>query len=219
MTEFDGIEREVGGPAELAVIWLHGLGADAGDFLPIIPEIGLPCGVRYLFPNAPIRPVTINGGFRMRAWYDIFGFGPDAPEDTVGLAASAAQVRALVEREVERGLPRDRIVLAGFSQGGAVVLHAGLSGAGRIAGVLGLSTYLPAAARLADSGPIATDVPVLLIHGTEDPVLPLALAERSAAQLRAHGVALEWASYRMGHEVIAAEIATISGWLQALVAR
>jgi phospholipase/carboxylesterase len=219
MTEFDGIEREIGQTIDCAIIWLHGLGADASDFLPIVGELALPFGVRYVFPNAPFRSVTINGGMVMRGWYDIRGFGPDAPEDTAGLSASATRVRGLVEREVARGLPRERIVLAGFSQGGAVALHAGLAGSGRLAGVLGLSTYLPAAAQLAAAGPIAVDVPVCLMHGSDDPVIPIAVARASTAVLRAEGVTVEWSTYRMGHELIAPQIRDISDWLQRVAAR
>lgn len=218
MSDFDGIEREVGGPVGLAVIWLHGLGADGGDFLPIVGALTLPTGVRFVFPNAPQRPVTINGGMRMRAWYDIAGFGADVPEDEAGLTASVALVRALVEREIERGLAPQQVLLAGFSQGGAVVLHAGLGASRPPGAILGLSTYLPAPDLLA-RGPIATSVPVSLMHGTHDPVIPLALAERSAAWLREHGVAVEWTSYPMGHEVSWPQIAAISAWLQAAVSR
>ena len=216
---FDGIERELGRDIDRAIIWLHGLGADAGDFLPIVDELRLPDGVRIVFPNAPYRPVTINGGMVMRAWYDIRGFGPEAPEDVSGLSQSAALTRGLVDREVARGIARERVVLAGFSQGGAVVLHAGLAGAGRIAGVLGLSTYLPAAGVLAAAGPVATDVPVRLMHGTDDPVIPLALARASTALLRQAGVTVEWTSYRMGHEVSLPQIRDISEWLQRVSSR
>jgi phospholipase/carboxylesterase len=216
--EFDGIEQELGDSIDSAIIWLHGLGADASDFLPIVGEIGLPFGVRYVFPNAPHRPVTINGGMVMRGWYDIRGFGPDAAEDSDGVAASAVLVRGLIEREIGRGIARERIVLAGFSQGGAVVLHAGLLGSGRLAGILGLSTYLPAAASLDTAGPVATDVPVRMMHGSEDPVIPLALARASTAVLRARGVSVEWTTYRMGHEVIWPEIRDISDWLRRVLA-
>jgi phospholipase/carboxylesterase len=216
--EFDGIEQELGDSIDSAIIWLHGLGADASDFLPIVGEIGLPFGVRYVFPNAPHRPVTINGGMVMRGWYDIRDFGPDAAEDSDGVAASAVLVRGLIEREIGRGIARERIVLAGFSQGGAVVLHAGLLGSGRLAGILGLSTYLPAAASLDTAGPVATDVPVRMMHGSEDPVIPLALARASTAVLRARGVSVEWTTYRMGHEVIWPEIRDISDWLRRVLA-
>jgi phospholipase/carboxylesterase len=214
MDQFDGIEREIGGEAALGVIWLHGLGADAGDFLPIIGELELPTATRFVFPNAPYRNVTVNGGMLMRAWFDILGFGPDAPEDTAGLAASVAAVQALVEREIARGLAPERIVLAGFSQGGAVVLHAGLGGAHRLGGIIGLSTFLPAPAALIANGEPAADIPVWLAHGTADPIIPLRFAELSASFLREHGVELAWSTYAMGHEVTRPEIADLSAWLR-----
>lgn len=210
----DGIEREVGGAADLGIIWLHGLGADGTDFLPIVDELRLPCGVRFVFPHAPLRPVTVNGGMVMRAWYDIAGFDTDTPEDRAGLAASVEIVRALVAREVDRGMPRQRIVLAGFSQGGAVVLHAGLAAAAPVGGVIGLSTYLPLPELLGAREAVTADVPVLMAHGTADPVIPLALAERSAERLSALGVELSWRTYPMGHEVSRAEIEDISHWLE-----
>jgi len=217
MPQFDGIEREVGDEIDLGIIWLHGLGADASDFLPIIAELRLRVGVRFVFPNAPLRPVTINGGMVMRAWYDIRGFGPDAPEDRVGLAASVGIVDELIEREIARGLAEDRIVLAGFSQGGAVVLQAGLGSTRRLAGILGLSTYLPAEDLLGDV--TATDVPVMLAHGTHDPILPLALAERAAGVLTARGNRVDFSTYPMGHEVSMAEIRDISEWLARIASR
>jgi len=219
MGDFDGIERQRGGEAELGVIWLHGLGADAGDFLPIVDALELPCGTRFVFPNAPFRAVTINGGMRMRAWYDIVGFGPDVPDDTAGITASARLVQELVDRETERGLGRDRIVLAGFSQGGAVVLHAGLGDSRPVAGIMGLSTYLPAPSLLGLPGRLAATVPVWLAHGSVDPVIPLALAEHSARLLIAGGIPVEWSTYVMGHEVKPAEIADISAWLARIAAR
>lgn len=217
--EFDGIEKAFGEPIDRSIVWLHGLGADASDFLPIVAELGLPTGVRFVFPNAPFRPVTINGGMVMRAWFDIRGPGPAAAEDTGSIAASAALARGLVEREVARGVARERIVLAGFSQGGAIALHAGLAGAGRIAGVLGLSTWLPAAGLLDAVGPIATEIPVRLMHGTHDPVIPLAMARASTAALKALGIHVEWSTYPMGHEVIWPEIRDISEWLGRVPAR
>lgn len=216
---FDGIEKELGNGIERAIIWLHGLGADAGDFLPLTSEIVLPFGVRWVFPNAPYRSVTINGGMVMRGWYDIRGFGPDAPEDLAGISASAALVRGLVEREIARGIARERIVLAGFSQGGAIVLHAGLADSGRLAGILGLSTYLPAAGLLARAAAVATDIPVRLMHGSDDPVISLALARASTATLEARGIPVEWSTYRMGHELVWPEIRDISAWLLRVFAR
>ena len=219
MQQIEAIERELGTHADLSIIWLHGLGADADDFLPIIGELDLPTEVRFVFPRAPQRPVTINGGMVMRAWYDIVGFGPDEPDDVAGLAESVAIVRQLVERELSRGIQAERVVLAGFSQGGAVVLHAGLGGDAPLGGILGLSTYLPAAESLEAAGKIRSDVPVMLAHGNHDPVIPIALAERSAETLKACGVSIDWSTYEMGHEVIVEEIQTISGWLRRFESR
>lgn len=213
MQDFDGIEHEVGENPSLAVIWLHGLGADASDFLPVINALVLPAATRFVFPNAPVQAVTINGGMRMRAWYDITGFGPDAADDVAGIAASAATVRALVEREVARGIGRRQIFLAGFSQGGAVVQHAGLAADEPVGGVLGLSTYLPAVGALQEAVGVQTDVPVWLAHGTHDVVIPLALAERSVQLLRGIGVSVDWSVWPMGHEVCPPEISALNAWL------
>jgi phospholipase/carboxylesterase len=216
--QLDGIERETGPAPDLSIVWLHGLGADATDFLPIIGELELPSDVRFVFPHAPMRPVTINAGYVMRAWYDIAGFGSDAPEDTAGLAASVAIVRELINRELRRGIARGRIALAGFSQGGAVVLHAGLTEREPIGGIIGLSTYLPAAATLDSRGAIATATPVMLAHGTGDAVIPIALAERSAGFLRDRGVDVDWSTYPMGHEVSFEELRHLSLWLRRFAA-
>jgi phospholipase/carboxylesterase len=213
MTTFDGIERETGDEISLAIIWLHGLGADASDFLPLIGALQLPAATRFVFPNAPVRAVTINGGMRMRAWYDIIGFAPDAADDTVGLGESAAAVRALVEREVARGIARERIFLVGFSQGGAVVQHAGLAASEPLGGIVGLSTYLPAVRLLQSSGAIQTETPVWLAHGTHDPVIPLALGERSVQLLRTSGVTVGWTVYPMRHEVCPPEVGDLNAWL------
>ena len=219
MQELDGIEREVGAKADLSIVWLHGLGADGSDFLPIIGELELPTDVRFVFPNAPLRPVTINGGMVMRAWYDIAGFGPDAPEDVDGLMQSVAIVRQLIQRELDRGIVLERIVLAGFSQGGAVVLHAGLGQGGLVGGIVGLSTYLPATQLLESAAAIPTDVPVMLAHGTNDQVIPLALAEQSAELIRDSGVSVDWSTYAMGHEVSLKEIQDLSDWLRRFESR
>jgi len=213
MRELDGIEREVGENADLSIIWLHGLGADSSDFLPVIGQLELPTAVRFVFPNAPLRQVTINGGMVMRAWYDIMGFGPDAPVDADGLMQSVAIVRRLIQRELDRGIARKRVVLAGFSQGGAVVLHAGLGDGDSIGGIVGLSTYLPAA-HLLESATIPTDVPVMLAHGTHDQVISLTLAEKSAEFLKASAVDVDWSTYPMGHELSLKEIQDLSDWLR-----
>ena len=207
------VEVEPSGPAGAAVILLHGLGADGHDFEPVVPEFGLP-GTRWVFPHAPVRPVTLNGGYPMRAWYDIVGLDRRSPEDEAGLAASADGVRALVEGEKERGIPAERIVLAGFSQGGALALHTALRHPERLGGVLALSTYLPLASRLADEAhPANAAVPVFMAHGAYDMVVPPALGEGSRDALRARGYDVEWRTYPMPHSVCAEEIADARAWL------
>jgi phospholipase/carboxylesterase len=210
-------EITTGEAPELAVLWLHGLGADGHDFEPIVPELGLRFPVRFVFPHAPVRPVTINGGLPMRAWYDILGFERGAEEDAAGIRASAAAVAALVDREVERGMPSQRIVLAGFSQGGAIALHTALREPRPLAGVLALSTYLPLAATLAAERSAANArVPIFMAHGTADPILPLALGESSRRALEVQGYAVEWHVYPMAHSVCLEEVSAIGAWLAAL---
>jgi phospholipase/carboxylesterase len=214
----EAVEVATDGAPELAVIWLHGLGADGHDFEPIVPELGLPFGARFVFPHAPIRPVTINNGMRMRAWYDILGFSGVA-EDDLGVRASAAAVARLVDREVDRGIAANRIVIAGFSQGGAVALHFALRAPQRLGGVLALSTYLPLADSLVREKTAANaDLPIFMAHGSGDPVIPLALAEESRRRLELQGYAVDWNVYPMPHSVCAPEIQAISRWLTALSA-
>ena len=212
----DAVEIETGSPPQAAVLWLHGLGADGHDFEPIVPELGLRFAARFVFPHAPVRPVTINNGMRMRAWYDIHGFGPGAAEDAAGIRESAAVVGRLVDREVERGFAPSRVVIAGFSQGGAIALQHGLRAPRRLGGVLALSTYLPLAASLeAEGSPANADVPILMAHGSADPVIPLALAEASRARLGRLGYAVDWRVYPMAHAVCGPEIEAIAEWLAA----
>ena len=218
MTEplLETVEIATGEPVELAVIWLHGLGADGHDFEPVVPELGLRIGARFVFPHAPIRPVTINNGMRMRAWYDILGFG-GAAEDDAGIRASAAAVTRLVDREIERGVPANRIVLAGFSQGGAIALQLALRSARRLAGVLALSTYLPLAASLArEKSAASAGLPVFMAHGSSDPVSPLSLAEESRRRLEQEGYGVDWHVYPMAHAVCLPEIEAIGQWLAGL---
>ncbi len=211
------VEIATGESPELAILWLHGLGADGHDFEPIVPELGLRFPVRFVFPHAPVRPVTINGGMPMRAWYDILGFEPGAQEDAAGIRASAMAVTALVDREIERGMTSERIVLAGFSQGGAIALHTALREPRPLAGVLALSTYLPLASTLpAERHAANARVPIFMAHGTADPVLPLALAESSRRALEALGYAVEWHVYPMAHSVCLEEVGAIGAWLAAL---
>jgi phospholipase/carboxylesterase len=213
----DGIEITTGAEPRLSVLWLHGLGADGHDFEPIVPELGLRVPVRFIFPHAPVRPVTINGGMAMRAWYDILGFDRRAKEDSAGIRASAAAVTELVDREIERGMASDRIVLAGFSQGGAIALHTALREPRPLAGVLALSTYLPLAATLASERCAANArIPLFMAHGTDDGVLPIQLAESSRGTLEALGYAVDWHVYPMAHSVCMEEVSAIGAWLAAL---
>jgi phospholipase/carboxylesterase len=213
----DSIEIETGRAPSLAVIWLHGLGADGRDFEPIVPELRLQIPVRFVFPHAPVRPVTINGGMAMRAWYDILGFSRTAAEDTAGIRASAAAVTELIDREVERGIPTERIVLAGFSQGGAVALHTALREPRALGGVMALSTYLPLAGLLADERSSANaGLAIFMAHGTGDNVLPLALGETSRRTLEGLGYAVDWHAYPMAHSVCLEEMGAIATWLSAL---
>ncbi|HEY9183282.1 MAG TPA: alpha/beta fold hydrolase [Gammaproteobacteria bacterium] len=211
------IDIETSPDPELAVIWLHGLGADGHDFEPIVPALGLRMPVRFVFPHAPVRQVTINGGMPMRAWYDVFGWGRNVPEDSAGIRASAAAVTRLIDREVDRAIPSERIVLAGFSQGGAIALHTALREPRRLAGVLALSTYLPLAGSLAAERTQANAaVPIFMAHGTDDALLPLALAETSRRALEAQGYAVDWHVYPMAHTVSMEEVAAIGAWLATL---
>lgn len=210
------VEVEPRGSADASVVLMHGLGADGHDFEPVVGELSLlpPHAVRWVFPHAPLRRVTINAGQRMRAWYDIVAIDRRAPEDEAGLRESAAAVSALVERERARGVPAERIVLAGFSQGGAVALHTALRAPERLAGVVGLSTYLPLVGRLAaEAAPANRATPVFLAHGTRDLVVPLALGQDTRDALRAQGQDVEWHTYPMAHSVSAEEIAQLRSFL------
>jgi phospholipase/carboxylesterase len=208
-------------PARASVIWLHGLGADGHDFEPIVPELRLPAslGTRFVFPHAPLRPITINQGYTMRAWYDVAAPNLSQHEDAAGIHASQALVYDLVEQEVQRGIPTQRIVLAGFSQGGAISLHTGLRYPEPLAGILVLSGYLPLAHHLpAEADPANATVPIMMTHGWQDPIIPLYLAEASRDMLIGLGYAVEWHVYPMGHTVCALEIGHISTWLQRVLA-
>ena len=210
------VECEPEGPARSSVIWLHGLGADGHDFESIVPELRLgdELGVRFVCPHAPERPVTINGGMVMRAWYDILGMDIRRDEDEEGLRTSEAQVRALVEREVNRGVSEEKIVLAGFSQGGAIALQAGVRHPRRLAGIMALSTYLPLPEKLeAEASPANRDCPVFMAHGTQDPVVPFEGGQLSKEALEAQGYEVEWREYPMPHSVCMEEIADAATWL------
>lgn len=214
----DAIELQTGPEPAWAVIWLHGLGADGHDFEPIVPELVKPQwpAIRFVFPHAPVQPVTINGGMRMRSWYDILGFEPNTPQDETGIRASAAFVERLIAREVERGIPPERIILAGFSQGGVIVLTAGLRHANKLGGIVALSTYLALGDKLAaEVAPANRNVPIFMAHGTHDPVIALARAEASRDVLEGLGYTVEWRRYAMPHSVCAAEIGDLGAWFEA----
>lgn len=209
------VEVEPEEPATAAVVLMHGLGADGHDFEALVPEMALPGRpVRWVFPHAPVRAVTVNGGYPMRAWYDIVAIDRRVPEDEAGIASSAEAVRALVEREKARGVPTERVVLAGFSQGGAIALHTAVRHPERLAGVVALSAYLPLASRLAvEAHPANAAVGVFMAHGEHDPVVPLALGEGSRDALRARGYDVRWRTYPMPHSVCAAEVRDLREWL------
>jgi phospholipase/carboxylesterase len=217
----ESLEVETAPSPRAAVIWMHGLGADGYDFVDVPPVLRLPesLAVRFVFPHAPMQPVTINGGVVMRAWYDI---RPDAGarrEDEQGLRQSQRQVEALIAREKARGLPAARIVLAGFSQGGAVALQTGLRHPERLAGIMALSCYLPLAELVAAEASAANrDVPIFLAHGTHDPLIPLTRARGAFESLTGLGCPVEWHEYPMPHSVCDAEIRDIGAWLARILA-
>ncbi len=210
----DALETATGPNPSASVIWLHGLGADGSDFMPIVPELSLPKrAIRFVFPNAPQMPVTINGGMVMPAWYDISDTAIRR-EDERGVRTSQAAIEALIAREVSRGSPTGNIVLAGFSQGGAIALQTALRHPERLAGVMALSTYVPLADTLAtEASPANRDVPIFMAHGMQDPVITLARAEQSRVLLQGLGYRVEWRSYPMAHAVCPQEIVDIGRWL------
>ncbi|WP_062535498.1 alpha/beta hydrolase [Mizugakiibacter sediminis] len=212
------VEIETGPNPRHAVLWLHGLGADGHDFEPIVPELVPPDWppLRFVFPHAPVRPVTLNGGMPMRAWYDIAGLDLGARQDEAGIRASIAEVEALMRREHARGIDSQRLLLAGFSQGGAIALATGLRHAGRLAGIVALSTYLPLMETTAvESSTGNASVPIFWGHGSLDPIVPLALGARSREYLEEVGHAVDWHDYPMAHQVCAREIADLRNWLSA----
>jgi phospholipase/carboxylesterase len=214
------VEVQTQAAPDITVILLHGLGADGYDFVPVVRELealGAP-PARYVFPHAPTMPVTINGGYVMRAWYDILGTDLVRREDDAGIRASHAMVEALIAREVDRGTPRSRIVLAGFSQGGAITLHTGLRQAQPLAGLIALSCYLPLADAFArEAAPASRSVPIFLAHGTQDPVVPLARGSATRDALQAAGYDVEWHEYPMPHSVCAEEIGAIAAFLKRVL--
>jgi len=212
----DAIEIETAPSPRASIIWLHGLGADGHDFVPIVPELGLPktLAVRFVFPHAPMRAVTINGGAVMRAWYDVVAAGGDRREVEPGVRESARRVEALIDRERSRGVPDSTIVLAGFSQGGAMALYTGLRHPARLAGIMALSCFLPLADSVAGEGSAANrDVPIFMAHGIHDPMIPLTRGRHARDLLIGLGYRIEWHEYPMPHSVCAEELADITAWL------
>ncbi|MCO5101460.1 MAG: alpha/beta hydrolase [Burkholderiaceae bacterium] len=215
----DAVEIQTGDRPDAAVIWLHGLGADAHDFEPIVPQLRLPrrLSVRFVFPNAPVRPVTINAGMPMRAWYDIVDLA-GARQDEAGIRAAEQTVVQLIERENARGIAAGRIVLAGFSQGGAIALQAGLRYREALMGILALSTWLPLHATLAAERSAANaQVPIFYAHGVHDDMVGIERARASRAILEALGYRVQWREYRMGHAVCPEEIGDIGAWLASVL--
>ena len=211
------IETETGPNPRHSVIWLHGLGADGNDFAPIVPELRLPASlpVRFVFPHAPVQPVTINGGMAMRSWYDILVPNLVRIEDEKGIRLSEQAIRALIDREISRGIPAERIVLAGFSQGCAMTLHTGLRAPYKLAGLMGLSGYLPLL-DLADQDlhPANVNTPVFMAHGTYDPVVAIDRAEASLKKMTELGFPVEWHTYPMPHSVCPEEVSDIAAFLR-----
>lgn len=209
-------------PPTASVIWLHGLGADGFDFAPVVDELRLPrtLPIRFIFPHAKHRPVTLNNGYVMRAWYDLYGLSTNSREDEDGLRDSERTVSQYIAGEIAAGIPSERIVIAGFSQGGALALYAGLRYVKPLGGVIALSTYLPLRDRLAGEVSDANrNVPILMCHGLRDAVVPLMMGSVSRDLLVQEGFAVEWHTYPMEHSVCMEEIALISKWLQLRLAR
>jgi len=224
--EVEFIEHQTGLDPACSVIWMHGLGADGHDFEPIVPQLGLAPGmaVRFLFPHAPMRPITVNGGMVMRGWYDIANLPLDPEtvlqEDRAGLEESAQMVRDLVEQERRRGIPPENIFLAGFSQGGAVALFLGLRFEEKLAGIIALSTYLPVHSRAGTEFSAASRcTPIFMGHGTEDPLIPVHLGNRGGELLSGLGYDVQWHSYPMPHSVHPQEILDIAGFMKANLPR
>lgn len=222
------ITLESGPKPAHSIIWLHGLGADGEDFVPIAEELQLPVAVRFIFPHAPMRPVTINGGYVMRAWYDILMDAASAElsasigknEDAAGITAAQAEIEKLIAQERQRGVAARNIFLAGFSQGGAVALHTGLRHQEGLGGILALSSYLPLAQTTsAEAADKASETRLFMAHGRDDPVIPYALGKGSAEELLRLGYALEWHDYPMPHAVCAEELRDIEQWLTRTLAK
>ena len=214
------IEIQTGPTPTGSIIWMHGLGADGHDFEPIVPELVRPGerALRFVFPNALVRPVTLNRGYPMRAWYDIMGLERGTAQDEAGIRASYTEIQTLIHRENDRGIPTDRIVLAGFSQGGAMALFSGTRYPDKLAGIMGLSCYMLLDSHFAaERVPANQATPIFLAHGTQDPVVSPILGEQSRQLLEASGYAVEWHAYAMPHSVCPQEVADIATWLRKIL--
>ena len=212
----DCITLDPPSPATACVIWMHGLGADGNDFVPVVPELGLPeaHSVRFVFPNAPSMPVTINGGHVMPAWYDITSVELDKRADEAGVRRSQSAISELIADQRAQGISAERIVLAGFSQGGVIALQTGLRHAEKLGGVMALSTYLACVESVGtEASPANRDIPIFMAHGSMDPVISIALAKLSKARLETHGYVIDWHEYGMPHSVCAEEIEAIGAFL------
>ena len=212
MLEF--VEYPAQSKHKASIIWLHGLGDSGNGFLPIAPELGLPAdlGVRFIFPHAPEQPVTINGGMVMRAWYDIKSFDLDKRADETGVRDSSAQVEALIQAELEKGIPADKIILAGFSQGGVIALHLAPRLKQKLAGVMALSTYMCAPQKLAGEA-VQAELDIFMAHGSQDPVVPMMAGRQAFDTLSTQGYSVSWQDYPMAHQVCAEELTAIRTWL------
>ena len=220
MTDIEYVAAQTGPNPEACVIWLHGLGADGHDFEPAVPLLRLESGpeMRFVFPHAPVRPVTLNGGMQMRAWYDLYSLDRDAPQDEAGIRASAAIIEQLISEEVARGFSTEHIVLAGFSQGGALALFTALRYPQKLAGIVALSTYLPVAtATLAEASDINRDTPIFQAHGSVDDVVPFNFARNSRKQLHQAGYDVDWHEYPIAHSVIPEELQHIRAFLSRIL--
>ena len=216
------VVEEKNAPISAAVIWLHGLGADGSDFLPVVEELSFPktLGIRFVFPHAPLRPVTINAGRMMRAWYDLYALSGPTPENETQLRAVSEQVHMLIESQEAQGIPTHRIILAGFSQGGATALFAGLRYPKPLGGIMALSGYLPLSQKTeAEKNVVNQKTPIFIAHGDRDTILPCTAGEQSAEFLKAQGYSVSWHRYSMAHEVCRSEISDIAAWLTTMLTK
>ena len=207
------------GQAKHAVIWLHGLGASSNDFPPVVPELGLDPNrpIKFVFPQAPNRPITINGGMVMPGWYDIKGASIEEKQDAIGMAESQATLEAIIQEQLDQGIPSENIIIAGFSQGGAVVYHTGVRSQHKLAGMLTMSTYLPFSDDVdKQRSPINQSTPIFASHGSLDPMIPISFGKTSAEKLISLGYQVKWKSYPMEHNVVMEQIKDIGEWINSL---